>query len=407
MSEMSDRKPFCGFVRTRPDGACPRMARRVSRWRILSGMAIAGGLLLVGLPGLAATASKPPPEPSVKTLIAGYAQTRQAFRSYILGFDKSMVQGYETAGEPPVRETFERLEICTDGRRWKLLETSWGGEIGVNYLSKETAARYLPELNYWDGASHYHRKPLSSSAPADPIRYRLTICTNLTASELMHGVTNRFTLNYMLPEIPFCPCQKLHPPWFLDQALPHARRVVLRPKPESVAGANCRILEAEWQPASHPELIPPSLRRGPRIPVTRTHGVFWLDPDRGCQMLRMELEWRENRAGKESVTRITRENVRLEKRDGFWLPAELDETYRGTGTRRPYKTVFHYRCRKFAANPDHRALGSFDLHEVTNGTRVYFSDPHIFSTTGKRRFHSADWSLWQDGRIVPRSKESR
>ena len=134
---------------------------------ILSGMAIGGGLLLAGLPGLNAIGAGPPPEPSVQTLMAGYAQTRQAFRSYLLSFDKSMVQGYETAGEPPVRETFEQLEICTDGRRWKLLETSWGGEIGVNYLSKETAARYLPELNYWDGASHYHRKPLSSSAPAD------------------------------------------------------------------------------------------------------------------------------------------------------------------------------------------------------------------------------------------------
>jgi len=120
-------------------------------------------------------------------------------------------------------------------------------------------------------------------------------------------------------------------------------------------------------------------------------------------MIRMELELHEVKAGKESVTRITREKVRLEKLDGFWLPVEMDEIYRGTGTRRPYKTVIHYRCLKFIAKPDHRALGSFDRREITNGTRVTFADPKVFSTKRKRFFRKADW-LWQDGQVIPRGK---
>jgi hypothetical protein len=84
---------------------------------------------------------------------------------------------------------------------------------------------------------------------------------------------------------------------------------------------------------------------------------------------------------------------------------EVDEIVEGYNPEDgEFHGVMRYRCLKFAARPNHQALGSFDRREVPEGTRVTFSDPAKYQATGRRVFLLKDDQLWQKGQVVPKSR---
>ena len=178
----------------------------------------------------------------------------------------------------------------------------------------------------------------------------------------------------------------------LDEMLKGARSISVRPKPETIQGAVCYVLEANtrfgrftlWLDSEH------------GFHPARIHGTVRVGDDIGFPGNPHVI------TSREAITRdYSVDNVRFEKVDDVWVPVEADaKRHVVLGNENGFSDeTTHYKRTKIVLNPDHAALASFadpmknpELDpELVNGSIVYLS--------------SGQKNTWQDGAVVdPKGK---
>jgi hypothetical protein len=284
-------------------------------------------------------------------------------------YEKSLHWGYESANEQHLTETNPRynLRVVGDGFVYsdskKLGQTRHKGHVTYQVKGFSESEKYKATSGYYNGDSVLGR------CFSEYEKYRAT-------SSYYNGDTllGHF-LGYMSA-------------WRrLDGVLRSARSISVRPKPETIKGAVCYVLEADteygrfvlWLDSEHgyhPARVRASVRVGDDIGVPGNPSVI---------------------TSAEAITRDYRmDNVRFEKVGDVWVPMEADAkrlvvlvNEHGFCEERN-----HYKRTKIVLNPDHDALGSFADPmknpamdpELVNGSIVFLG--------------SGQKNTWQDGVVL-------
>ncbi len=311
--------------------------------------------------------------PSTHELLDNYAAALDATESFIDFYEATTEYSYNLPGmSRPMLDAkaYKRGQHRADGRRVYHRSYHWG-----DFNSK---LRNLPE-----SAPRYHLRVV-----ADGTRYVHASAVNTP------GVKGRVYV------------QPAHPDWETISAQPYsgilgyvgtderidtvlrgAHRISVRPQTEKVGRSACYVIDADT-----------------------AYGKYsvWLDPEHGYNVVKIMREVvggqrdgsRTMPAGNSQTARVY--HVRFKQFDGVWVPMEGEQamTYNYADSRFFSKQRVHFKRTQITLDPDHDALGSFDipLHnpkqdpELKNGKSV-----HIH--TG----HSNIKAVWQDGRVVDAS----
>ncbi len=136
----------------------------------------------------------------------------------------------------------------------------------------------------------------------------------------------------------------------VDSILREADTLSLVPEMARVGGADCVVLCAV---------------------VTRGEYTVWIDPQRGCNIVQIEVQREEGRVPDDpnlirGKALFSLRNVRLQKIDDTWVPMEADmeqlDGQRGV--------KWHHRRIELILNPDHDALGSFVPDDIPDATKA-------------------------------------
>ncbi len=160
----------------------------------------------------------------------------------------------------------------------------------------------------------------------------------------------------------------------IDKVLRHAQTLSLRDELEEVNGIPCYVLDGE---TSVGDL------------------TVWIDPQHGFAVARRQIEVnkaaghiRYGKALRFDTSSETVEILRFEQFDGAWLGTKAIRRQQRTGSGKEYKDTSHVTITEFVLDPDHEALGSFEMDDVPNGTLV------IVIPVGHIRY------VWHDGELI-------
>jgi hypothetical protein len=156
----------------------------------------------------------------------------------------------------------------------------------------------------------------------------------------------------------------------LERQLLAAGNLRVRPAKERVDEAECQVIEAQ---------------------TAAFHFLLWLDPDRGCHLVKAAL-WDRQGSTSNSLDHVVPRDY-----GGLWIPVEGVLSRSRTFANGDYeRSREHLKLRELTLNPDHQALRSFVPDDIRNGARV-----QINSSVGDR-FNPRDLPVWQDGKVVAR-----
>jgi hypothetical protein len=333
-------------------------------------------------------AAETPALPTGSELLDKYAQALDSTRSFISASESSCLLNDRVPSwglEMHNARSFDRGEERTDGRGHLYAKSlRWGYVSASEQHLTETNARYDLSV-VGDGFRYRDDKGLGQTKYKGHVDYQVKGGEEYEKYKAEWGYfMGDDILGYFLGYMSA---------WRrLDEMLKGARSISVRPKPETINGAVCYVVEA----------------------VTK-YGRFalWLDSEHGYHPARIRASVRVGddigHPGSPSViTRqegITRDysvdNVRFEKVGDVWVPMEADaKRHVVLGNENGFSDeTTHYKRTKIVLNPDHEALGSFADPmknpaldpELVNGSIVYLG--------------SGQQNTWQDGVVVdPKGK---
>ncbi len=340
------------------------------------------------LASLAALAALPTAPPTASELLDKYTRALNSTRSFIstsessfLGSSRIPSWGVETHN---VR-SFNRSEERTDGKgRLYHKDLLWGYVRASEPNLTESTAVY--NLNVV-GEDFLYRddKMLGQTKYKGHVSYQVKGGQEYEKNRAQRGYfMGDSILGYFLGYMSA---------WRrLDEMLKGARSISVRPKPETIKGAMCYVLEADTK-----------------------YGRFslWLDSEHGYHPARIRASVRVGDdigspgsshviSRQEGITReYSLDNVRFEKVSSVWVPMEADaKRYVVLGNENGFSDeTNHYKRTKIVLNPDHEALGSFADPmknpvldpELVNGSVIYLG--------------SGQKNTWQDRTVVdPKGK---
>jgi len=317
-----------------------------------------------------ATDQAKPRSPMAWELLDRCTQALDSFRSIVVKTEiaSEFEWRYDKNWHEPVfrgradkGRSYKRTEFRTDGRRIHSREYTWG-HISPMDPSVPKERPFYNLLNYVNKQVYRHSAQTAPDARGLVLVYQRP---DFTMRDLLSGYAIQSEER-------------------ADAILRRAESICVRPKTEPIGGSDCYAIDAETDSG--------------RISV-------WIDPAHGHQLAKVEARGTEGDLywgkplprGQQVNSRL--ENVRFEKVDGIWVPAEADirmENHYGRGSFSINKR--HYKRTQILLNPDHDALGSFDnpLENpkndplLRNGTKV-----RITTDSDRKRY------IWQDGKLIP------
>jgi hypothetical protein len=299
---------------------------------------------------------------SSKSFIAqGQSTTEQEFK-YTNNPRRPGVRNVQDGGT-----SYRRIEYRRDGTRMHLREYAWG------YISfrQPAVAQEQPSyqcLNYTD-RNELYRHSATVGRPGGSV-------TVLKVDSYKTRAVDFWLQGYILPSHERT-----------DSILRRAPSVAVRANTERIDDRDCRVLEAK----------------------TKNGTVsLWLDPARGCCLVKAEVITREGdleygrpvRAGWVHTLRFG--GFRYEDVNGVRRPMEVISTSDldyGDGSFTRSKA--RYRRTRILLNPDHQALGSFE-----NPLEHPENDPELQNGTRVQKQDSPIACLWQDGKLIPAGRPS-
>jgi len=315
--------------------------------------------------------------PGAQELLDKYTQALDSLRSTILkveiseesegAFDRNWV-------DPMVRGTrdkgtkFGREEYCTDGTRFHSRVYRWGHISPREPAVPEEQANY--QCRNWDGTQYYqHTRKIN--APGLPGSVNL-----LRPAE-------KYQLWPRNPPMAYLMGYNLASDERLDAILRKAKRLSVRPKTETIGGAECYVLDAATDNGDMSLWIDPTHSFHPaKAECTLSEG------DRDYDLLL--------KRGERRVSRL--ENVKFKLVEKAWVPVEADVYLRKNfgGGNNYVNSRYHCRVTEVLLNPDHETLGSF-----VNPLDRPGNDPELRNGTWVYKAGERDKQIWQDGTLVP------
>jgi hypothetical protein len=290
-------------------------------------------------------------------LLDKYAENQDKLKSFICKWEAS-TELNALLTEPPYTALSGKskkvrwTEFRCDGGRYSEKFSTWGNIRSVNDFVRKERAPYNSQL--WDGQRFFNYVAMTNQPG------RLGIYGDVNelpkAMQIEHKC-NLAGLNAILIR-GFYPIDNER----VDSALRKMQSVSVRDKTEKINGSECYVIDAE---------------------DSSKKCTIWLDPECGYNIAKGQLQY------KDSDLFLSRENIRFEKIDGFWIIAEavvkrIQKFRNGDFT----DDAIVCKLIEIKINPDHEGLSSFLPDDILNGTTVLFKGDSWKKTHGHIRIAS-------------------
>jgi len=306
-------------------------------------------------------------------LLDRHAQTQPKLTSFTMTFQSTDHSKGIVRGKEYDATTNTLTELITDGPRAKHIRKQWG------YINPQEPNRSKAVAPYqywmWDGTRFYQygtnmipgRKP------------RLMLHENMDskgAAREMAGMHNRNFMRYSVAGNRYRVAGDVEADP-MGVMLRSADRLALRPAKQNVGGIQCFVIDATIGTDKH---------------------TVWIDPEHDFHMARAlsDMEWTA------PMGKVTARNAmlvtRFEKIDGLWVPMAMEYTSSLNSPNDAYIQTTTLKCSSFRLNPDHKALASFLLNDVEEGSllEIITHKPDEKSKVARGRWQNAQPAQMKD-----------
>jgi hypothetical protein len=173
----------------------------------------------------------------------------------------------------------------------------------------------------------------------------------------------------------------------IDDELRRATNISVSPRMETIHGAACYVINASGGGSEYRVWIDPQHDYNVAKAIIRRNWTSYSRPE----------SYKTPPAAGYQVMQLTVSSFQLV--DGVWLAEEADFHHEERFANTDYLVEnFHFKISKYARNPDHEALGSFETTFIREGARVYFGPV--------RRGDKPENLVWRQGKPVPEQSKS-
>ena len=341
----------------------------------------------------AAMAAAPAAPPTASELLDKYTQALDSTQSFISTSESSALVSSRVPSwglESHNEKSFHRTEERTDGKGRCYDKDLWWGEVRKQQLTEAHPNYDLTVV----GSDFRYRDEKNLGQPEKgerEARYKGHVYYDVKGGRQFDQYQREW--GYFMGDSILGHFLGYMSAWRrLDEMLKGARSLSVRPKPETLNGAVCYVLEANTK-----------------------FGRFtlWLDSEHGYHPARIRASVRVGDdigrpdsphiiTSREAITReYSVDNVRFGKVDGVWVPMEADaKRYVVLGNEHGFSDeTTHYKRSKIVLNPDHDALDSF-----ADPMKNPALDPNLVNGSIVL-LESSEQCTWQDGVVVdPKGK---
>nr|MBC8481763.1 hypothetical protein [Planctomycetota bacterium] len=318
-------------------------------------------------------------QPTAAELLEKYTQNREKLKSFTLKYEEEVhgdgrkfLANYRTLGKRNIYKGGYFGKIRSDGDRHYQSEKFWDENMPLRAHSKsEAEASPIYTSHLWDGKKHYQYMFSSKGAEKDwliiddgrePSKINFTISDIVIRTSRDHILRGGFHNS-----------QQRGPLKLIDEELKEVDSIFVQKDTEEINGSQCYVIKAKSKDSEY---------------------KIWIDPEHGYNIAKARIfrggEGVEYGNENEISLLTYLRDVRFEKIEGIWVPMEADYGLHIKRAKGSYlKTNHHIKRTEFVLNPDHDALGSFDIDYVRNGARTV-----ILGVKGIKY-------RWQDGELIP------